>query len=136
MVGDSRRSIEEEPKSHVTQTINTLVDKSRSRARPLFESKYACPYNAEISITSVDNAFGGQGIATEMYRRMLQLLHSEGYPAVSTGFSHPGTQRIGEKLGFDVLYKFYLFDQVDEQGKKIFPDADKDEFVVHVVKPL
>ena len=76
------------------------------------ESEFKCDHYAEISWTSVHPNWFGHGIATEMIERTLQLLKAKGYPVVTADFSHAGTKRIGQKLGFEELRRYYFTDKI------------------------
>ena len=105
-------------------------------ANQIFRSRFTSEFYSEFVFTSVHSDYSSQGIATEMYQRGLKFLKAKGYPVIRGLFTHPGTQRIGQKLGFQELCKFYLTDQAGADGQKLFPEAKEDEVILYMAKSL
>jgi predicted GNAT family acetyltransferase len=127
--------VEVKPESQICKTIfgflATLDEVTHEAFRNNFDSNYA-----EIFITAVPNKFGGHGIATEMYRRSLEYLKAKGFKTVKSGFSSPGTRKIGAKLGFDEIGRLYYKAHTKENGEKSFPTAGDEDFMQEVAKSL
>ena len=98
-----------------------------AEADETLQRDYPCPFFAEIFITSIPEKYGGCGLAKEMYRRMLPFIKSRGFSVIRSTFTSPKTRSIAKKLGFKEMHRIYLKNQLDEDGKKLFPTAGNGE---------
>jgi len=88
---------------------------------------YGVDQYADLTVASVDPQFRGLGLATEMYKRTLELLKSKRIPVAKSSFSSPYTRKIAQKFGFEQIRRDYFKDFRDENGEKFFHNAD-DQF--------
>ncbi|OXA46509.1 uncharacterized protein LOC110856235 [Folsomia candida] len=94
----------------------------------IFE-KYGVEKYAAIFILSVHQDFRGCGLATEMFRRAVQVLKLMSYSIIECTFSNPFSRRIGEKFGFIEVSRTKYVDAKDAQGNFFMLHAKPDQFV-------
>jgi len=87
-------------------------------------------------MASTAKKFRGQGLASEMYRRMVILLREENFKLAFSVFTSPFSRRCAEKLGFRETARIELESVKDENGKKLLPNSGKDDFVSLMVLEL
>ena len=122
-----------EPRSPITVLIRQAVIQLHDRY--IFEERNVSVY-PEIFIISTDNTHRGKGLATEMYRRAIGQLRSQGYPLVSSTFTNPFSRKIGERLGFKIVSRLEFDECKNADGSLAFGEAGKNQFAVDTVLDL
>lgn len=87
----------------------------------------------ELFIISTDSKHRGKGLATEMYRKAIEKVKSQGHKIVSSTFTNPVSRKIGDKFGFKPVSRIEMDDVLNEDGSKIFGDAGNGKFIVETV---
>jgi GNAT superfamily N-acetyltransferase len=77
----------------------------------------------DFFMTATAPEFRGQGLATEMYKRAIQLLKSKGVTVCKSVLTSPYTLKACQNLQFTELAKLYLKDHKDSNGICLFPKA-------------
>lgn len=78
---------------------------------------------------SVDEQFGRQGLATEIYRRAKLLCKERGYSWGLVSFISPYSRAAANHNGFIQLAKRNLLEAKGEDGEVLYPDADPNDFL-------
>jgi ribosomal protein S18 acetylase RimI-like enzyme len=104
--------------------ILTLLEAADTKNRLDVESY------GDFLFVSVDRNFRGQGLATEMYQRAIDVLKAERCPAAQSIFTSPHSQRIARNLGFKELSRMKLKDYKTPEGDSLFPNATDDEVAI------
>jgi len=126
---DSRRQLDFYSltiQSPLTHKILTIMNKLNREAQ--IETTFNVDSHAEFFMSSVEQKYRGQNLASELYNRSLTLLKSKGIPLVKSSFASPITRKIANKLGFEELTRLYLLDEDGEDGKPLFENASPDQF--------
>jgi len=89
--------------------------------------KYGIEYLANFLLACVGREYRGKGLATEMYKRSIQLLKSKGFPLCKSAFSSPYTRKATMNLGFTEIARVYLKDFCNENGEMDFKGAGDDD---------
>jgi len=90
----------------------------------------------DLVMTVTDPTFRGQGLATEMYRRAMDLVKALGIPLCKSVLTSPFTMKACRNLKFVECSKLFLQDYKDENGVQYFPDAKPDQFITVVAKRI
>lgn len=90
----------------------------------------------EIFIISTDRDHRGKGLATEMYRRAIASVKSEGHKIVASTFTNPASRRIGQNLHFETVSRIELNDIKYDDGSLVFGRSGNKKFIVQTVLNL
>ncbi|CAG7724842.1 unnamed protein product [Allacma fusca] len=104
--------------------INCLDDRTRLYEKYNLDSYMMC----FLAIVHPD--FRQQGLATEMYRRAVELARAEGFFLAKACFSSPYSRAAAAKVGFEEVARITYFDVTDENGKPVIPGAVDDQQVI------
>ena len=125
------RPSQNQPSSEGIPPVRRILDQIHE---PLEKTKlsifdrYNVDYVAWNFLTSTSRKFRKQGLATEMYRRMVPMLKAEGFSVVFSLFSSPYSRRCAEKTGFIEIDRVVFSEIKDSEGNKVLPKATKDDF--------
>jgi hypothetical protein len=87
-------------------------------------------------LTSTGRKFRRKGLASEMYRRMVDLLKEEGFSVVFSVFSSPYSRRCAEKTGFIEIDRVIYTEVKDGEGKLVIPNATHNNFAALMVMKM
>lgn len=118
------------PRSDLTTEFLHFLRQLESKCN-IFE-KYNLSTFPELAILSTDKQHRGKGLATELYRRAIEQLFSDGFPLIYSEFSNPISRKIGEKLGFTEVGRFYFNQYREKHGFRPYA-ADNDGYVSMMV---
>lgn len=118
------------PQSHLTSEFLLFIRQIESKCN-IFE-KYNVTTFPELAILSTDKQHRGKGLATELYRRAIVQLFSDGFPMIYSEFSNPISRKIGQKLGFTEVGRFYFHEYREKHGFRPYA-ADNDGYVSMMV---
>lgn len=91
----------------------------------------------ELFCISTDKEHRGKGLATQMYRRAIEILKLEArHKIVSSTFTNPFSLKIGENLGFKPVARLELNDVKHEDGSLVYGQAGDKQFIVETVMDL
>jgi len=98
-----------------------------------FGDNFAAPY-----IASVEPGYRGNGLATEMTARSLNLLRAHEFPIIRSFFSSPITRKIAMKAGYQEIARVYYDELIgfDGEGTLDFQNAEPGSFATFMALKL
>ncbi len=81
----------------------------------------------DIFIASVNRDYRGQGLATEMYRRAIEIIRQNGVTVFKCLVTSPFTRKITENLGFIELGSWKFSEAKDEDGNALIGNITQDQ---------
>ncbi|ODN06371.1 Dopamine N-acetyltransferase [Orchesella cincta] len=117
-----------EPRSPITTKFLHVLEQMESTFN--IHETYGISNFPELAILSVEKEFRGKGLATELFRRTISQLFSEGFPLIYSEFSNPISRKVGKRLGFEEVRRFYFKDFTMPDGSQVFKnEEEQDNFV-------
>lgn len=78
---------------------------------------------ANFFVASCAPKYRNMGITSEMYRRSIKFLQSEGFKMAKSCFTSIYTRKAATNLGFEEVCRVYYRDMMDDEGNPIFDEA-------------
>jgi len=87
-------------------------------------------------VASTGRRYRQQGLASELYQRMIHLLKGQAIPVVFSYYISPFSRRLAEKSGLIELARSEFSKVRDENGTLYLPEASQDEYCSLMARKL
>jgi len=87
-------------------------------------------------VASTGRRYRKQGLASELYQRMIRLIKGSAIPVVFSYYISPYSRRLAEKSGLVELARTQFSKVRDENGTLYLPQASDDEYCSLMARKL
>lgn len=128
-------TIPEETVPPFRKILNLMHAKLNETKLGMFE-KYGVEFVVWNFMVAVSSKHRNRGLASELYKRVVELLRSKKFPLAFSIFTSPFSRRAAQKVGFVEIDRAYFNELRNETGELVVPKGTEYDFASVMVLEL